>query len=61
MRDFVNLWRVYSLNDEAGTIICSWPKGGKPAIPLTYNSETMTGFDGHLPPRWPPRDRSEKH
>ena len=45
MRDFVNLWRVYSLNDEAGTIICSWPKGGKPAIPLTYNSETMTGFE----------------
>ncbi len=45
MRDFTNLWRVYSLNDEAGTIICSWPKGGKPAIPLTYNTETMTGFE----------------
>ena len=45
MRDFTNLWRVYSLNDEAGTIICSWPHGRKPAIPLTYNTETMTGFE----------------
>lgn len=45
MRDFTNLWRVYSVNDEGGTIICSWPKGGKPAIPLTYNTETMTGFE----------------
>lgn len=45
MRDFLNVWRIYSLNDEAGTIICSWPKGSKPAIPLTYNTETMTGFE----------------
>ena len=45
MRDFINLWRVYSLNDEAGTIICTWPKGNKPIIPLTYNSETMPGFE----------------
>lgn len=55
MRDFINLWRVYSLNDEAGTVICTWPRGEKPAIPLTYNSETMTGFEwifaGRLPPR----------
>ncbi|MBO7742275.1 MAG: hypothetical protein J6S21_06940, partial [Victivallales bacterium] len=45
MREFTNLWRVYSLNDEGGTIICSWPKGGKPAIPIPYNTETMTGFE----------------
>ncbi len=44
MRNFANFWRVYSLDDEAGTIICSFPKS-KAAIPLTYNSETMTGFE----------------
>ncbi|MBR7127174.1 MAG: hypothetical protein IKD09_01150 [Lentisphaeria bacterium] len=44
MRNFANFWRVYSLDDEAGVIICSYP-ADKPAIPLTYNSETMTGFE----------------
>ena len=46
MRDAANLWRIYSLNDEAGTIICSWPGVAKrPAVPIPYNSETMTGFE----------------
>jgi len=46
MRNEANTWRIYSLNDEAGLVICTWPKGtGKPSIPLTYNSETMTGFE----------------
>lgn len=45
MRNEVNLWRVYSLNDEAGTVICTWPNGNRPVIPLTYHSETMTGFE----------------
>lgn len=46
MRHQINPWRLYALNDESGLIICSWPDGrGKPAIPLTYNTETMTGFE----------------
>lgn len=46
MSDFVNTWRIFALNDEAGTVICSWPDGSKkPLIPLTYHSETMTGFE----------------
>ncbi|SFT10168.1 GH116 family glycosyl-hydrolase [Paenibacillus sp. BC26] len=46
MSDFTNLWRLYSLDDESGLIICSWPEGSrKPAIPITYNSETMNGFE----------------
>lgn len=46
MRDEANTWRLYSLNDEGGLVICTWPEGtDKPAIPLTYNSETMTGFE----------------
>ena len=35
-----------SLNDEAGTIICSYPEGANlPAIPIPYCEETMTGFE----------------
>lgn len=46
MRDFANTWRTFSVNDEGGCRICSWPAGReKPVIPLPYNSETMTGFE----------------
>lgn len=46
MRYFVNPWRVFSVNDEAGTIICDYPEGvEKPRIPISYSEETMTGFE----------------
>ncbi|MBQ9117203.1 MAG: hypothetical protein IJY04_09285 [Clostridia bacterium] len=46
MRDVVNMWRNFSLNDEAGTVICSYPEGARlPAIPIPYCEETMTGFE----------------
>jgi hypothetical protein len=46
MRDFFNPCRIYCLNDEAGLVICDWPKGKyRPMIPLTYAQETMNGFE----------------
>ena len=46
MRNFFNPCRIYSLNDEAGIVICEWPEGKyKPVIPITYASETMNGFE----------------
>ena len=46
MRDFANPWRVFSLNDEAGSVICVYPEGvNKPKIPIPYCEETMTGFE----------------
>ncbi|HCB95468.1 MAG TPA: hypothetical protein DEP65_07510, partial [Ruminococcus sp.] len=46
MRDFVNPWRIFSLNDESGTVICNYPDGiNKPKIPIPYCEETMTGFE----------------
>lgn len=46
MRDVTNMWRNFSLNDEGGTLICSYPAGAKqPAIPIPYCEETMTGFE----------------
>lgn len=46
MRGFTNPWRVFSTNDEAGTIMCDYPEGTeKPKIPIPYCEETMTGFE----------------
>lgn len=46
MRYHANVWRIFSLNDEAGSIICDYPKGmQKPKIPIPYCEETMTGFE----------------
>jgi uncharacterized protein (DUF608 family) len=46
MRDFFNPCRVFSLNDEAGLVICDWPEGSrKPVVPIPYAQETMTGFE----------------
>ena len=46
MRDLANLWRVFALNDEGGTIICDYPEGAyKPVVPIPYCEEVMTGFE----------------
>ena len=46
MRDVVNPWRIFSLNDESGSMICTYPeKTEKPKIPVPYCEETMTGFE----------------
>ena len=40
-----NAQRVYALNDESGLLLCSWPKGGRPAIPFPYSDEVWTGCE----------------
>lgn len=46
MRAQANTWRVFSLNDEAGSVICVYPEGSrKPKISIPYCEETMTGFE----------------
>ncbi len=46
MRKFFNPCRIYALNDEAGTVICTWPDGKyKPVVPVPYNGESMNGFE----------------
>ena len=44
MRAWVNPCRIYALNDEAGIIICSFPKE-KPPVPIPYSEESMNGFE----------------
>lgn len=46
LRDHVNPCRVFSLNKEAGLVICDWPAGRrKPVSPVVYAQETMNGFE----------------
>lgn len=46
MRNVVNPWRIFSVDDEAGSVICVYPDGAeKPKIPVPYCEETMTGFE----------------
>ena len=40
-----NVQRVYALNDEAGLLLCSWPKGNRPALPFVYSDEVWTGIE----------------
>ena len=42
---FANIQRVYALNNEAGLVICSWPKGNRPALPFPYSDEVWTGIE----------------
>jgi uncharacterized protein (DUF608 family) len=44
-RDHVNCQRTYVLNDEAGLLLCTWPRGGRPHFPFPYSDEVWTGFE----------------
>ncbi len=37
--------RTYALNDEAGLLLCTWPKGGRPRYPFPYADEVWTGIE----------------
>lgn len=45
VRNSINPWRTYAVNDEGGSCICTWRDGKKPAIPIPYNTEMMNGFE----------------
>ena len=35
----------YTINDEAGLLLCTWPLGGKPSLPFIYSDEVWTGIE----------------
>jgi uncharacterized protein (DUF608 family) len=39
------LQRLYVADDEAGLVLASWPKGGKPKLPFVYADEVWTGVE----------------
>jgi len=44
-QNFANPQRIYALGDEKGLLLCSWPKGGRPALPFVYSDEVWTGIE----------------
>jgi non-lysosomal glucosylceramidase len=47
-RDFwehANPQRIYALNDEQGLLLCSWPRGERPAFPFVYSDEVWCGIE----------------
>jgi len=40
-----NPQRIYALDDEKGLVVCSWPRGGRPTVPLYYSDEVWTGIE----------------
>jgi len=40
-----NPQRIYALNDEGGLLLCSWPRGGRPALPFVYSDEVWCGIE----------------
>ena len=45
LRDHASMQRVYALNDEAGLLLCTWPRGGRPAFPMHFCDEVWTGIE----------------
>ena len=48
LREHANAQRVYAIHDEAGLILCTWPRGGRPAVPFPYSDEVWTGIEYHV-------------
>ncbi len=58
--DHANVQRVYALDDEAGTVLCSWPKGEKERFPFPYSEEVWTGIEYTVAALLAYRGRTEK-
>ena len=43
--DWPNTQRLYAMNDEKGLLLCSWPRGKRPALPFPYSDEVWTGIE----------------
>lgn len=38
----------YAFNDEAGLLLCTWPRGGALTLPFVYSEEVWTGVEYHV-------------
>jgi non-lysosomal glucosylceramidase len=43
--DFEHEYRVFADADDAGLLVCTWPRGGRPAVPVRYADEVWTGVE----------------
>ncbi len=44
-QDFPNAQRLYALTDDKGLLLCSWPRGKRPALPFVYSDEVWSGIE----------------
>ncbi|MFG1948492.1 GH116 family glycosyl-hydrolase [Nonomuraea sp. NPDC048826] len=44
-RDFDHPYRVFADEDDTGLLMCTWPLGGRPAVPTRYCDEVWTGSE----------------
>ena len=42
---FEHEYRVFADGDDAGLLVCTWPLGGRPAVPVRYADEVWTGVE----------------
>jgi hypothetical protein len=42
---FEHKQRVFAFGNEPGLLNCSWPKGGRPEVPILYCDEVWTGIE----------------
>ncbi|MGH2481040.1 MAG: GH116 family glycosyl hydrolase, partial [Ktedonobacteraceae bacterium] len=44
-RDFAHNYRIFADQDDAGLLLCTWPRGGRPEVPVRYCDEVWTGIE----------------
>jgi len=44
-RGFEHGFRVFADRDDSGLLMCTWPHGGRPEIPVRYCDEVWTGIE----------------
>jgi len=45
LADHANPQRIYAVADDAGLLMCTWPRGNRPLIPTRYCDEVWTGIE----------------
>ncbi len=45
LEEHVSFARIYALDGEAGLLMMSWPRGGRPEVPTLYSDEVWTGIE----------------
>ncbi len=45
LTDHPNPMRIYAVGQEAGLLLCSWPRGNRPGDPTVYGDEAWSGIE----------------
>ncbi|MBP2380510.1 uncharacterized protein (DUF608 family) [Brachybacterium sacelli] len=45
LRSHETVQRTYAMYGEAGLVLCTWPRGGRPRLPFIYCDEVWTGIE----------------